>query len=217
MRRSWELTMTLAFVASACAGETRPAPVGVSSPDAPKSPATVRPSTQELPPQPESEPPTMPTANRVSDGSTFACGDQRCASGRETCCSIGTEGHCLTSSPKDGPSGSIGYLKTQWERCDKERFGAPGTFTAMAECDESIDCADGEICCSQFLFSGSEGLSACLPPKAGGSPCDYGELCVEDGSCRTQGTRCRKSICTKSNGEVPTVRGSVKPELMPYP
>lgn len=134
----------------------------------------------------------------------FRCGGGKCRSGSETCCGAGDRGVCLPSSPDDAPQGKIGYLKTQWEKCDKAAIEQTGySLSNIDRCDESVDCKKGELCCDQFLFSGGT-LSECTPAKPGGAtPCDYGERCIESSTCRLPGTQCIEGTCQKPVPNLP--------------
>jgi hypothetical protein len=133
-----------------------------------------------------------------SDPARFRCGDSSCRSAKETCCSAGDKAVCLASSANDGPVGAVGYLKTQWEACEGAAKSLGRSMTRIDRCDESSDCQAGTICCEQFLFSGGE-MNECEPaPSSGKTPCNYGERCIEDATCRLPGTRCIEGYCQKS-------------------
>jgi hypothetical protein len=178
-----------AALATLALPEPAPAPRSSLTPS-----ASERPAVSESAPEPGPPPP-------VSDLDSFECGDTRCRSGLETCCANGREGTCLPSV-NDAPIGEVGYLKTQWEHCDAVKFPLQASFDRMARCDESIDCEPNHVCCEQWLFSGSSGLADCLPlPRGGGTPCDFGETCIEGSSCRTPGTECDSGMCRKKLAE----------------
>lgn len=163
--------------------------VGVPVPAAPAAPS---PSAASAPPVAKAAP--GPRRKR-SDPETFACGEAHCRSGAETCCAAGDVGECV-ASVNDGPIGAIGYLATQWNECSELQSRASRNFDALDRCDESIDCPASTVCCAQFLFSGSNGLTDCLPLGKGATPCDGGEICIEKG-CRTPGTTCVDGRCRK--------------------
>lgn len=128
----------------------------------------------------------------------FRCGEGKCKAGSETCCGASNRGVCVPSSAYDAPQGKVGYLKTQWEVCDKAAFEKTGySMSHIDRCDESADCGKGEACCEQFLFSGGT-LSECTKLPAGGAtPCDFGERCIESATCRLPGSECIQGYCRK--------------------
>lgn len=143
---------------------------------------------------------TAPTVAPVASSfaETFVCGESRCASQTETCCGAHPDGVCVPSSSDKGAPGSVGSLAPQIEACDKAVEPLGISLTGIDRCDESIDCATDEVCCRNFLHSGSD-ISECkkLLPR-GGSPCDYGERCYEAGSCRIAGAdQCVGGLCQK--------------------
>ena len=162
---------------------------------------------------PEEQPPAK--REPVSDPKAFACGSRTCLVGQETCCAYEGEGHCLKSSPDDGPKGAIGYLQTQWAACDKETFAKSSRFNRLARCDESLDCSGQQVCCLDFLYSGSDGLADCMPLRRDGrTPCDFGEQCIPGSPCRLPGTVCEEGHCVKPVpnfpcGAAPCGRGEV--------
>jgi hypothetical protein len=151
----------------------------------------------------------------VPDPNTFACGGQTCRVGQETCCAYGDEGHCLPSRTDEGPKGAIGYLRPQWEACEKETFAQATRFDRIARCDESADCPAQHVCCLDFLYSGGEGVADCVPLRRDGrTPCDYGEQCIAGSPCRLPGTTCEEGHCVRPVpnfpcGSAPCGRGEV--------
>ncbi|MBK7579614.1 MAG: hypothetical protein IPI67_05335 [Myxococcales bacterium] len=127
----------------------------------------------------------------------FRCGLASCQAAKETCCLAGNEGVCFASSPDDAPKGKVGYLKTQFDACNAASLPHGYSLSGIERCDESIDCAKGEICCDQFLFSGAT-ISECVASKpAAPTPCEYGERCIESATCRLAGTSCVEGYCRK--------------------
>lgn len=195
----------VAFALSALACTPAPAPVPAPVPAATSRPDVSDAAAAEPTRTPDSmdagaadadaSPPNEPT--RSTSGS-FRCGPGTCATGTQTCCGASANGACVPSVPNDAPQGKVGYLKTQWEICDKTALEKTGhSMTHIDRCDESIDCGKGELCCEQLLFS--EGtLSECTKSSANGAtPCDFGERCIESATCRLPGTECVEGYCKR--------------------
>lgn len=203
------LLLLTPLLAVACPTPTPPS--REPEPVAPSEPVDASPLLETLP----DAGPADAAADRTPDaapaeplvGSTaeyFRCGDGKCRSGSETCCGASNRGVCLPSSPDDAPQGKVGYLKTQWEICDKTALEKTGySMSHIDRCDESIDCKKGELCCDNFLFSGGT-IGECVKLPAGGStPCDYGERCIESSTCRLPGSQCIEGYCKKPVPNLP--------------
>lgn len=201
---SWPLvTMTVQ-----CTNPPRPMPMGpglasasttASSSESvvvtPRSSASVSPRS--VAPVASSAPVSSSSIEFSSNASQFRCGSSSCRVRDETCCGAGDEGICVPTSPDDKPGRQTGYLRTQWEVCEKAPYKDHSSMDHIDRCDESLDCPNGHLCCEQFLFSGGQ-MAECTPVRtAGVTPCDFGELCRPDSPCRLAGTTCVDGHCEK--------------------
>jgi hypothetical protein len=66
----------------------------------------------------------------------------------------------------------------------------------IARCRSSAHCAAHELCCDEFLFSGSSAL-ICKAAEKTRLSCSYGEVCTPALPCRAPGAVCAKGKCRK--------------------
>ena len=133
---------------------------------------------------------TPPLDPRLS----FSCGSSRCRAGQESCCTLGDSAVCAVNAPADPPEwGQL--LGTQIEQC--KALPALGDVDGIARCRSSEHCAQQELCCDEFLFSGASAF-VCKAAEGAELSCAYGEVCSEDLPCRGPGKVCAKGRCRKS-------------------
>lgn len=127
----------------------------------------------------------------------FDCGSSRCRVGGESCCTFGERATCTPNAPPASPpSGQL--LEAQIEVC-QQLPGQP-QVDEIARCRSSTHCAAHELCCDEFLFSGSS-AHLCKASDKTRLGCSYGEVCTPDLPCRSPGAVCAKGKCRK-NAEV---------------
>ena len=133
------------------------------------------------------EPAGNPSTNRIQ------CGKEVCDASSHVCCGFSTDYGCAPrKSAVSGPNAEDRFLPSI-NSC-KENVASEYSFDELYLCDDSTDCPEGQVCCSQWLWSGA-GLLACLPAsEAGDQVCDYHERCAGD-TCRTRDTHCVKNEC----------------------
>jgi hypothetical protein len=119
-------------------------------------------------------------------GKGVACGAVRCAE-REACCD--THQDVCIAVPRQG---HFGQPETQ--RCSL--IAGSYEFTVNA-CDSSSGCPANELCCNQNFMSGVYARECVTKSPRGGSPCDFGEACVQTSDCKLAGTTCIEGVCQK--------------------
>lgn len=136
----------------------------------------------------------LPPSVHRDPASSFACGDERCRVGVESCCQSSDEGHCVENAPPDPPD-TPQLWASQIERCE----AVPGevALSEIARCRSSAHCPGGELCCNELLYGGA-GAVMCKAAEAGQLACSYGEACTDDLPCEAPGTRCVQGLCRKS-------------------
>lgn len=151
------------------------------------------------PAAPAQEPePTDPAANPSTN--RIQCGNEVCDATSQMCCGFSGERGCA-ERVKVGP-GTIDPqvvepLIASCQNNVKSRY----SFDSLWLCDDSTDCPDGFVCCSQWLWSGADML-ACIPASERGDlVCDYHERCAGE-TCRTRDTHCVKNECRRKDVRV---------------
>ncbi len=136
-----------------------------------------------------------------AEAPSIACGASRCKAGTEVCCSRGPDQGCVARvAPGQGDSPSE-QKAPQLAACEAG-VSSQYSFDAVAYCDDSGDCAKGEFCCGQWLYSGA-GLAECVAGTgAKKSPCDFGEVCREGMPCLTEGSSCYRGACQLEGARV---------------
>lgn len=123
------------------------------------------------------------------------CGKESCDATRQACCVFGDTYGCAPLKPMGSGPNAEDRFGAMINSC-KENVQSEYSFDSLLLCDDSTDCPTGQVCCSQWLWSGA-GLLACLPASAAGDQvCDYHERCSED-TCRTRDTHCVKNECRR--------------------
>ncbi len=193
MRALWRWIVPCLLGLGTCATPPAPAPSVAETPVV----AAVETSNEQPAPNAAAKADAAaPGSGPRSDPARFGCGKLECTSGEQTCCLASTDAVCIPSVP-DGPRGTIGAFREQWQACDEAPFEHGYSLSGISRCDESVDCKAAEICCEQFLFSGAT-VNLCEPqPPSGETPCEFGERCVEGSPCRMPGTECRRGYCVK--------------------
>lgn len=129
---------------------------------------------------------------------SIQCGNTSCNAATHTCCTWGlNSGQCIDRL--DMPEGSfdLEFQTPLYESCE-QRSGATTALTGIFLCDDSADCAKGQVCCEQSL-GGGVALNVCLSnSQTGQAVCDYHERCTGE-TCRTTGTHCVKNECRLAN------------------
>ena len=144
--------------------------------------------------------PSVPPLTPVSDKQRIYCQRTTCRVGEQSCCSDGELGVCVPTVPPR-PGDKVQPLDSQIEACSHAT--PPVDVNNIARCDESVDCRDGEACCSRGLFGGA-GVDLCVPIKNKlQSPCEWHEVCIDDASCRTPGSVCIARTCRKPLAKLP--------------
>ena len=176
--------LVLTFVAAAC-GRT---------PDA-SQPVVVAPS----PAAPTQEPaPVEPTANPSTN--RIQCGDEVCDATTQICCGFSGERGCAKRLPIGPGKIDLPVVQPLIEGCN-DTVDSQYSFDSLWLCDDSTDCPNGSVCCSQWLWSGADML-ACIPASDTGElVCDYSERC-DGNTCRTRDTHCVKRACQRQNVRV---------------
>lgn len=170
---------TAEFAAKPPATLPAPNPPAVSSSTARREPS----ATSVSPPEPPLDP-----------KNSFACGKRRCRAGVESCCSAGDVSVCAPNAPPR-PSDATQLLGSQIDLCHAPPYGVD--VDRIARCRSSANCRAGQVCCSQWMFSGASAL-ICKPADGGEAACDFGEACTHDLPCRTPNTVCVKGTCSRS-------------------
>lgn len=157
-------------------------------------PVMVGPGSSASPPTLPLEAPRNPSTNKI------ACGTRTCDATTEVCCSFGDDWGCaprVSMPPAATPSQHAEPVVESCKRAVKSEY----SFDFLATCDDSTDCPAGQVCCSQWLWSGA-GMFECIPgPATGDSVCDYAERCAGD-SCATRGTACVGGECRLANPRI---------------
>jgi len=132
------------------------------------------------------EPSGNPSTNRI------ACGKESCDATRQACCAFSGTYGCAPLKPVAlTAEGLAPMINSCMENVQSEY-----SFDTLMLCGDSTDCPTGEVCCSQWLWSGAS-LLACLPAsETGDLVCDYHERCSGD-TCRTRDTHCVKNECRR--------------------
>ena len=132
----------LAFVAvvvGAFAGCGRASP---ARPHPPVVVATASPGATAPESLPEQEaPPVNPSTGRI------ACGDQMCDATREICCAFSGPSGC-GARPRGAVEGQMAWFEEVMAGCRKA-VDADYALSRLATCDDTTDCAAGEVCCAQ--------------------------------------------------------------------
>lgn len=140
-----------------------------------------------------------------SEAGVVRCGEGRCEAGKEVCCHfLGVASACAprVGLSSTGEPSDADRTQAQLETCRGEVEGAESAYCQISHCDDSSDCPEGMICCSEAL-SGEAGYSACKPARPdGASPCQGYEDCVEGSACAVPGTVCRGRVCKKADVRV---------------
>jgi hypothetical protein len=92
-------------------------------------------------------------------------------------------------------------LATQLMACESAELRY--SLSEISRCDESADCAQGEVCCSMFLFGGASASLCVRAPAPDESPCDFAERCYPGSPCATRGARCVAGYCEKPVANLP--------------
>jgi hypothetical protein len=191
-----EKRAALRVVASSllCAGAILTAPCACK-PSRPAPSPEVRTAPSLFTPTRAPEPtPTQSPATPTASGSTFTCGNGRCLAGTETCCQSNDVGTCVPNAPPDPPEpGQL--LGAQISAC--EIALKTNGITALARCGGATNCANGELCCSEFLFGGATAI-ICKPAEPDQVSCDYGEVCDAEHPCGTPKAQCVNGQCRPS-------------------
>jgi hypothetical protein len=171
--------------AQSAAGTATPKPSAAAGSSAGGSPAR--------PPVASIEPGLGPIGG--SDPARFPCGSSSCKAQEHTCCDGIDRAVCVATVPA-GENDQVQPLAAQLEVC-AAALGSDD-LQYLARCDESKDCGDGAVCCSQAVHSGLSS-AVCVPTRPDGkTPCDFGEICLKQaGACRVAGTECMNGECRK--------------------
>lgn len=101
---------------------------------------------------------------------------------------------CTDNAPVD-PPGWGQLLSMQIAEC--KALPALGDVGSIARCRSSEHCAQDELCCDEFLFSGASAF-VCKAAEKDQLSCADGEVCSEGQPCRGPGKVCAKGRCRKS-------------------
>ncbi len=128
------------------------------------------------------------------------CGTATCDATDQVCCNIGDVEDCAPRVHENPGQSSAERVEPLVKSCQLH-VQSQFSLDAVILCDDSTDCPDGYVCCSQWLWSGAA-LLACVPASPSGSlVCDFHERCVHE-TCRTRGTHCVRSECRLADGQV---------------
>ncbi|MGC4094585.1 MAG: hypothetical protein QM756_43050 [Polyangiaceae bacterium] len=170
----------------ACSGAQRPPDPAPQPPASASQPVSVLTSVGGSPTLPLAPEPTAagPVAARPTEperrsapGSTrgtIACGEQRCAAGKEVCVFESEQRKAFICVPVKSP---------QVERASE-------TYA----CDDGTDCAQGETCCR--LPSSWGEAYRCVRRAEVGNTCAW-EVCEDGGAACPKGLDCRQQFCTR--------------------
>lgn len=165
------------------------------SPPAPKPPAVhVEPGAAQPDTVAAPVPGQNPSTNRI------ACGSHTCNASTEVCCSFSDDYGCaprVWTVPGDSAEDRLAPLIDSCKRAVHSEY----SFDFVGMCDDSTDCPAGQVCCSQWLWSGAGTFECKNASPDGASACDFHEPCV-DGSCATRGTTCVNGECRKAGAKV---------------
>ncbi len=187
---------------------------------APSSVAEVAPSASSPAPREEHPPPAPPVRQEPSnqpDPHTFACGDARCAAGKETCCAVSSIGghhaNCVAVRAASKLQHDISTVYSV--ECNHGEPAMAGDLTHLTanRCDESQDCGPNEVCCNDFtseLTAQYYAVVRCVAASGKrGGPCPGEERCVSGGPpCRTNGADCVAGVCKKAPSARPCASGT---------
>lgn len=183
-RLAWPC-LALTFVAAACSrtpDASQPAVVVAPSPAAPTTEAEVDVVA------------ANPSTNRIQ------CGDEICDATKQVCCGFSGERGCA-ERVQVGPGKIDPQLVQPLVASCQNSVDSQYSFDSLWLCDDSTDCPEGFVCCSQWLWGGADML-ACLPASESGEQvCDYHERCAGE-TCRTRDTRCVKNECRREGVQV---------------
>jgi hypothetical protein len=141
--------------------------------------------------------PDEPAPNTFTN--RIECGKEVCDASRQICCGFSADYGCAPRKP-EGPGEGPERMQPLINSC-QENVQSQYSFDAVFLCDDSTDCPTGQVCCSQWLWSGA-GMFACVPASdTGNLVCDFHERCAGD-TCRTRDTHCVKKECRRIGVQV---------------
>jgi hypothetical protein len=128
----------------------------------------------------------------------IACGATRCATGSQICCGFSGEQVCAKRYPDDPKVASLEErFSRQIEACSAA-LKTDYSLDQLSYCDDSADCASGQVCCANQLWGGA-GFAECRTlPSDGRSPCEFNELCDAGKPCVLPATECVDGTCRRS-------------------
>lgn len=193
----------IALALGGAALSCRPNPIAVPPSGATSAtPSAVLASASARPAPVPSASVSVARATPAPDRASFACGAERCASGKETCCALGMAGTSTTCVAAPAAVREEDLKKACYAGCELPPPACEPTYASIGRCDESQDCADNEACCQSTHESLQRAvvLRRCLPLGASGrATCAGGdEVCIAGGPpCRTAGAECVEGLCKK--------------------
>ena len=146
---------------------------------------------------------SKPVAEPREDAAIVACQSAACSAPSEVCCSAAVQGTPVTwcassdawrGKPDYAGADGAGIAFQAHAACLASqpagvRDAVEAGSVAAAACDDSSDCAAGEVCCAELLGD-TITVTRCVPPGEVGTTCYSPELCRR-GTCRTGDTSCR--------------------------
>ncbi len=128
-----------------------------------------------------------PAATPPTEKGRTACGTGTCVAGTEVCCVVEGAPAACAPTPAGLPAENDAAFPKVFSACipnPKQGEGYSGSFSL---CDDSADCASGEVCCEAAFDSFMEpSLRRCAANRGA---CAAPEIC-RDGTCATPGTAC---------------------------
>lgn len=131
--------------------------------------------------------PSAPAATPAGEKGRTACGAGTCAAGSEVCCAVEGADAACAAAPADLPKANDAAFPKVFSVCIPSPKQGEGYSGAFSLCDDSTDCAGGEVCC-EAAFDSEMGpaLRRCTADRGA---CAAPEICRE-GTCATAGTTC---------------------------
>lgn len=172
-----------ALLAAGCGLLQASVPASTEPPKASAAPS----ETASSAPAATSKASAAPAAIPATEKGRTACGTGTCAAGAEICCEV--EGAPTTCAPAPAalPAENDAAYPKVFTSCIPVSKDGEGHGGAFSLCDDSADCASGEVCC-EAAFDSDMGpsLRRCTANRGA---CAGPELCRES-TCATAGTAC---------------------------
>lgn len=156
----------------------------------------------------ESTPGHVAPSAREAGGSTgsFACGQARCTTGQQFCCSYPSSARCV-ARPAEMPNGrEVGGFP--WSAEVVAAISACGStgqpnwdeLREVHYCRTSDDCAGTSVCIADHqVYWEMPDFLYCVPREQAPA---FAEVCEEDSQCKTAGRICLRGQCRRASRQV---------------